>query len=109
MAANDEHENRLAAMAIDEGLTWDLSPSDRAALAWAVGELPRLRAERDGAVAGCVTQLYGRWYACLGWCPGKTADGRACFAPNVEGFATREEAVAAVRKAAGLGQEGGAA
>jgi rRNA maturation endonuclease Nob1 len=37
----DERLNRLEAMAEDDGETWDLSPNDRAALAWAVETIKR--------------------------------------------------------------------
>jgi len=39
-----EHIERLRAMAADDkGWTWDLSGNDRAALAWALAEIERLR------------------------------------------------------------------
>jgi len=39
-----EHEARLHAMRDDGGNTWDLSPNDEAAIAWALAEIESLRA-----------------------------------------------------------------
>lgn len=57
-----EMRERLEAMAVDHGETWDLSDNDRAALSWVLAALDAATAERDRAIKLAVSAMESKHY-----------------------------------------------